>query len=112
MSAYEIGATAILVVGVEGIVTARTDDTVTIAGHALPRHLEGGVRYLSMGWPTDQDCDLDHCRDHDPPPACDETHDEIARLADAIEEWHDAEHSGPLRTCQAVICREITEVTR
>lgn len=60
---WEVGDTVTYIVGVEGVLSHKSADSVTIAGIALPRRMGPtdvpdsgpGVRYLSMVWP--EECD-------------------------------------------------------
>lgn len=111
---YPIGATRILVVGVEGVVVGvegvvqahdQAAGTVTINGHVLPLTLgsESGVKYLSCIWPQD---------DHSEQCSGVADEDEIdAAVAKTNSEWsdrvlknHEREHEGPMRWCQHPLC--------
>ncbi len=112
LRSYAVGETNRLIVGVEGVVEAITEDTLTIAGHTLPKRLGSGVRYLSMVWPESEiDCERDHCG-----PECDVAEpidiDEDLRadheaLLEVLEVWHHDHHSpGAFRFCTHPVCRE------
>jgi hypothetical protein len=105
---YAIGETNILVVGVEGVVEAITDETFTIAGHTLPRRLANGVRYLSMVWPEGP-CEREHCdASCDPEPADSTDREDLEDLARLIRTEHETRHaSEAMRFCNDPICREV-----
>lgn len=102
-----VGDTGIYVVGVEGVITATGDGTITIGGHTLPTRMSDTVKYLSVVWPDedgDEGCLLEHCGSE-----CEDA-DQVARARDRlmslIEDQHNGEHPGAFRTCNWRICRE------
>lgn len=105
-----MGEPSVYIAGLEGIVTAHTDDTVTIGGFTLPTRLnaEGGVKYLSCEWPRDS-FGLERA---DPHEDCIDAEDlaaiehQMVQLARGIEKLHDEHHVGAFRTCLHEVCRE------
>jgi hypothetical protein len=121
MSGYTVGEPAALAVYVEGTVEEIADDTVTIAGHVLPRRIGGGVRTLSTSWPETTRCDGDHseceeshcaecydCRGEGP--VCGSDWRTVDGIEEAVERAHsDAGHAGPYRYCADLICTAVRE---
>jgi len=105
---WRVGEVGVVVVGLEGVIDSIGDDTVTVQGVTVPRRLTRPVRYLSMDFPEGDEttCSRDHCTD-----ACAQTtHEEdleaqIAELAQAVEDEHDARHNGAFRFCSQQLCR-------
>lgn len=124
MNGYTVGEPAALAVYVEGTVEEISDDTITIAGHVLPRRIGGGVRTLSTSWPEttrcdgDHDeCEEDHCDDCDD--CCNDTRGSdgcggdwrtVDGIEEAVERAHDdADHAGVYRYCADPICTAVRE---
>ena len=113
---HEVGSQAIYVVGVEGTVSEKTDETITIAGITLPRRMGAGnepgkgVRYLSMLWPDENH---DDCCPHTDSPSDDDAYEEGYAAADkawvalvrAEHETHPGRmHDGAFRFCNHPLC--------
>lgn len=108
-STYEVGKTADLVVHVQGIVTALTDEQITIAGHALPRQLGNGVVTLSVEWPRPETVRVgsDDCEGE-----CGYTDDcQVVQTAedvvDAARRAHDEAHAPNWAYCEDAICAAV-----
>lgn len=106
-----VGETHVIVVGVEGVIEAIDEETVTINEIVLPRRLnhDRGVRYLSMLWPSENEtapCTRDHCGG-----LCEDVIDdadsELRRLQRLIQQDHDEHHDGAMRFCTHLTCREV-----
>lgn len=108
---YVVGEENVLVVGVQGVVESVSPESITIAGHVLPRAMDGtGVRYLSMIWPEPA-CERAHCTDggDDAAPASDsEASVDLEALTALIRTEHETRHaSEAMRFCNDPICREV-----
>lgn len=105
---YVVGEENVFVVGVQGIVEALTEDSVTIAGVTLPKRLGNGVRYLSMVWPEGP-CEREHCDSTcEPEPADSDAQVDLEQLAQLIRTEHETRHaSEAMRFCNDPICREV-----
>lgn len=109
---WKVGDSTVFVVGMEGTITALDAETITINGITLPRMLdhEGGVRYLSVLWPSDDptQCDREHCDG-----GCDSIDDDettaqerVTALEKIVRNVHDDDnHSGPFAFCASPVCQ-------
>lgn len=108
---YAVGEENVLVVGVQGVVTAMTHDTITLGGHTLPRLMGAGVRYLSMLWP-DPPCEREHCTSDcstEPSVIYEDLREDLDALVQMIRTRHDETHSEGMRFCSDPICRDAFE---
>lgn len=110
---YVVGEENVYVVGMQGIVQAVTEETITIGGVVMPKRIDHarGVRYLSMLWPDADPCERKHCGPEcDPEPAGDGTREDLETLTEMIRARHDETHSEGMRFCSDPICREVYDL--
>lgn len=117
---FVVGEPAQYVVGLKGIVTAKTDDTITIDGVTVPLRLtaDGPVKHLSTQWPLDPGNVIDKIAERNR--RYDAAERELVAvsddlraqerenhaLLDAIARLHEENHEGVLTVCLHDVCRK------